>query len=598
MKEFLKFTLASMVGFIVANIILLVITITFLFIGIGSVATMTKGFQSGQQAKIEEKSILKIGLDQPIVERTSDDPFKDVMYTLQDQPKPIAISDVLQSIEHAKTDDKIKGVFLDLSVVPASRATVKGIYNKLKSYKSSGKFIYAYGDMMTQQSYYLASLADSIYLQPEGMFMFNGMHSEMTFYKGLFDKLEIEPNVIKMGKYKSAGESFSHKEMTDANREQMNELLNTFYHTHLEAISESRDIKVSRLKTIADSLMVRNAEDAVEHGFVDQLAYRDEVLNMLKEKSGIKEGEDLNTVGLQKYSKKADDWGQNTADSEIAVIYATGPIGLKGGDSENIGSKRMSEAIRSARKNEDVKAVVLRVNSPGGSALASDVIWREVKLTKAEKPIIVSMGDLAASGGYYVSASADTIVAQPNTITGSIGVIGILMNWQKFFNEKLGVTFDRVKTAKYADLGNPNRPMMEKEKEIMRTFIRDIYDDFLSKVAQGRGMPVNKVDSLARGRVWSGEDAKEVGLVDEIGGIEKAINIAASKADLEEYDIKYLPEQKGPFDQFLKNFGADIKQSMVKSELGENYKHFQRLKELKNMESGAYAILPYELRIK
>ncbi|PSR06489.1 MAG: signal peptide peptidase SppA, partial [Bacteroidetes bacterium SW_10_40_5] len=438
MKEFLKFTLASMVGFIVANIILFVITIIFLFIGIGSVATMTKGFQSDQQAKIEEKSILKIGFDQPIVERTSDDPFKQVMYALQDQPKPIAISDVLQSIEHAKTDDRIKGVFLDLSVLPASRATVNGIYNKLKSYKSSGKFLYAYGDMMTQQSYYLASLADSIYLQPQGMFIFNGMHSEMTFYKGLFDKLEIEPNVIKMGKYKSAGESFSHKEMTDANREQMNKLLNTFYHTHLEAISQSREIKVSRLKTIADSLMVRNARDAVEQ-----------------------------TVGLQKYSKKADDWGQNTADSEIAVIYATGPIGLGGGgDSENIGSKRMSEAIKSARKNEDVEAVVLRVNSPGGSALASDVIWREVKLTKAEKPVIVSMGNLAASGGYYISASADTIVAQPNTITGSIGVIGILMNWQEFFNEKLGVTFDRVKTAKYADLGNPNRPMMEKKKEI------------------------------------------------------------------------------------------------------------------------------------
>lgn len=599
MKDFLKYTLASMVGFILANIILGIIFTIFFLVSIGSVMTMAEDFQSGKKVSVDDKSVLHIQLDYPIKERVTDDPFRRFSRRIQERPNPIGLRQAINSIEKAKEDDKIEGILLETSMIPASYTSLKDIRSELKAFKESDKFIYAYSNVLTQKGYYLSSLADSIVLQPEGLVQFTGMNSEMTFYKGLFDKLGITPHIFKAGKYKSAAESFSHKEMTEPNREQMNALLTSMDDDFLGGISEARGISINQLKAIRDQLDVRSAEDALEYNFVDQLLYEDQLKSQLKQKIG-QGTESLSLVSLQDYKQtpSLDDKDEGDSEGEVALVYATGGIGMGDGGSESIGSDRLSEAMKKAREDDEVESIVLRINSPGGSALASDIIWREVQLTTEEKPVVVSMGNLAASGGYYIASPADTIFAQPNTITGSIGVIGVLFDWQEFWNEETGITFDRVKKGKFADLGNPNRPLTEKEGEIIQSFIMETYNDFLSRVAEGRNMQKARVDSLAQGRVWSGEDAKDVGLVDAMGGIETAIESAAKKADLDNYDIKTLPKVEDPFQKFMKEFSASINHAVWGSKIKEKLNRHKRLKLLTEEGNGIYMLMPYDFQIE
>ncbi len=597
MKDFLKYTLASMVGFFLANIIIGIIFTIFFLVSVGSVMSMAGDFNKTKEVDIEDNSVLQVKLDYPIKERTSDDPFKRFQKLLQDQPTAISIREVLNNIEKAKRDDEIEGILLEPSLVRTSYANLQSIRNELKEFKQeTDKFIYAYGNVITQKGYYLSNLADSIFLQKEGMMQFTGMNSEMVFYKGLFDKLGITPHVFKAGKFKSAAESFSHKKMTEPNRKQIDALLTTMDDHFLRSISETRGINVSKLKNLRDEVAVREAEDAREYGFVDKLVYRDEMDNLIKTRTNQKEDE-LNKVTLKDYTD-APELDDADAENEVAIVYATGGISTGEGDRQSIGSASLTDALENAREDEDVKSIVLRINSPGGSALASDIIWREVSLTTKEKPVIVSMGNVAASGGYYIAAPADTIMAQPNTITGSIGVIGILFDWKKFWNDKTGVTFDRVKKGEYADLGNPNRPITEKEKTIINDLIMKSYDDFLSRVSEGRGMAKSMVDSLAQGRVWSGEDAKEVGLVDALGGFENAIEMAADKADLENFEIEEFPELEDPIERFMSDFSASLSNRFFSSEVKQKLDQYDRLRLLKEEGNGVYMLMPYDFNIQ
>ena len=602
MKDFLKFTLASMVGFILANIIITAISIIIFLATVGSIMSMAGDFKGKDKISVKEKSVLQVELDYPIAERTADNPFKDFQYTLQDRAKPVAIREILKSIENAKQDDKIKGIVIETSMVPNSFTKLEEVRDQLKSFKESGKFVYAYSNIMTQKGYYVASVADSIFLQPEGMMNFDGLVSESPYFKGLFDKLGIEPHVFKIGKYKSATEAFTRKEMSEANRKQTEALLGSILDHYLEGISESRGIGTDQLMNYMNEFKIWTAESAVEHGLADKLIYHDKLIKRVKQRIDQDQSKDLETVTLEDYTDapapdKKQDKDKKT-DNKVAVIYATGPIGMGQGDMESVGASRVSKALRKAREDDDIKSIVFRVNSPGGSALASDVIWREAKLAAKEKPLVVSMGYLAASGGYYIAAPADTIIAQPNTITGSIGVYGMLFNWQDFWNEKTGITFDRVKKGKYADFGNPNRPITEKEKQVLTHYINKTYNDFVSRVAEGRNMSKDMVDSFARGRVWSGLDAQRIGLVDMIGGFEKSIQVAADMADVEDYKVKEYPEMEDPFKKFFEGFSSTMVERLFASEAEQKLAYYKRLKFIHEQGNGIYMLMPYDIKIE
>jgi len=589
MKDFIKFMFASMVGFILANIVIGILSFIAVAAIVGSMMTFTKKFETGSEVKIKENTILKIDLANPIVEQPQDNPFAELGSIFGEAPTPVSLRDVIRSIEMAADDDKITGIYLRTDYSTSSFATMKEIRDALKSFKESGKFIYAYGDIISQGAYYVSSLSDSVYMHPEGIMNFAGLNSEKVFIRGMFDKLGVTTDIVRTGKFKSAGEMFSEKEMSEANEEQSRRLLETVYDHFIKELSESRGISMEDLKAIASELKIRTPEGAVEYKFVDRLAYKDQVVKSLIAASKV-DDDYPRLVDLTKYKSKLK--SEKKQEKNVGIIYANGPIEMGEGDYENIGSEGLSKTIRKARKDSTIKAIVLRVNSPGGSALASDIIWREVMLAKKAKPVIVSMGNVAASGGYYIAAPADAIVAQPNTITGSIGVIGILMNWQEFWNDKMGVTFDRVKTGPYADLGNPNRPIRPEERAIIQGYINDTYDEFIGKVADGRNMEKNMVDSIAQGRVWSGIDAKQIGLVDELGGIETAIDLAADKAGLEEYGIKNVITYEDPFKKFLKEFGANTRKSVIKSFLSdEEYQIIETSRKAKEM-NGIYSIMP------
>jgi len=589
MKQFLKYVLATMVGIVVSGLLLL-----FIFFGIVGLMVNSVGNKEGREVK--ENSILTVRLDYPIAERTSKNPFENFSFpSLKDEN--IGLNDILYRIETAKTDDKIKGIYLDLSTIPSSFATLEEIRNALLDFKTSNKFIIAYAEYYSKSAYYLASTASKIYLNPEGLVEFNGFASQSMFLKGTLDKLGIEAQVIKVGTYKSAVEPFIQDKMSDANREQVTSLLGSIYHHYLEKISDSRKLPIDSLYAIADGLKVRNAETAVQEKLVDATKYKDEIIEELKTKLHVDEDKKLNLISIENYSNP--EKKPNTSKDRIAVVYAVGEIVSGEGSNEQIGSEKISRAIRNARKDKKIKAVVLRVNSPGGSALASDVIWREVKLTKAVKPIIVSMGDVAASGGYYISCAADSIFAQPNTITGSIGVFGIIPNLQNFLNDKLGVTFDIVKTGKFADLATMSRPLTMEERNIIQQEINRIYFTFTSKVAEGRSKERSYIDSVGQGRVWSGEQAVQLGLVDRLGSIEDAIKAAAHKANLKEKEYKVVnyPSLSDPIKKLLTNAADNIRIWYTKQELKAAYPYYQQGKQILD-QTGIQARLPYTLSIQ
>jgi protease-4 len=588
MKQFFKTVFASFIGTLLASFI-------FIFIIIGIIGAIAALSGTDKEVEIKENSILVMKFDGPIKDRGSKNPFENLS-SLISKEESIGLDDILNNIEKAKEDNNIKGIYIETSSLPAGLAMVEEIRTKLLEFKNTGKFILAYSEYYSQKAYYLASVADKIYLNPQGAIEFKGLSAELMFFKNALAKLEVEPQIIRHGKFKSAIEPFILDKMSDENREQTMTYMSAIWNHMMEGISKSRNISIEELNKIANEILLQKAEDAIKYKFVDQLAYKDEVLEILKEKTEAKAIDKINSVSIADYTYAKVDKKKEFTKDKIAVIYAVGEIDSGEGDDEEIGSERISKAIREARLDDKVKAIVLRVNSPGGSALASEVIWREVTLAKQAKPVIVSMGNVAASGGYYISCAADTIVAEPNTITGSIGVFGVLFNAQGFMNNKLGVTIDTVKTNMYADIGSIYRPLTASERDIIQKSVEHVYDVFITRVAEGRKLTKEQVDEIGQGRVWSGIDAKKIGLVDVLGGLETAIEIAAQKAGLENYKIVSLPKQKNPIDELISKGTSGVEEAMIKYFLGENAKYFMTLNRLKKY-SGIQARMPYEIEI-
>ncbi|MFD0764168.1 signal peptide peptidase SppA [Mucilaginibacter lutimaris] len=592
MKQFFKFVLATIVGVTLMAVIGLALLLGLIAAAAGS----------DKAVDVEANSVLHIKFTSPINERTPNNPLANLGFLGLDGDKSIGLNDILASIKKAKTDNNIKGIFLDESYMMSGQATTEEIRNALIDFKKSKKFVIAYSEIYTQGFYYLASVADKVYINPKGIFEFRGFSSEITFLKGALDKLGIEAQVIKVGTYKSAVEPYILTKMSDANRLQVTSYLGSMYDHFLTGIAKSRNINKDSLFNYANSGLIQQPEDALKYKLVDGLKYKDEILSDLKSRTGKAEKKDLSGVELADYlksgSKPETDPKDVTSSNRIAVVYASGEITGGDGDDNTIGSETISKALRKVRMDDKVKAVVLRVNSPGGSSLASDVIWREVMLTKKVKPIIVSMGDVAASGGYYIACAADSIIAEPNTITGSIGIFAILPNMQKLFNDKLGLSFDGVKTGKYADLGDVSRPLSPEERAILQNSVNHGYDDFTKAVANGRGKTQQYINSIGQGRVWTGTQALKIGLVDKLGNINDAIASAAKKANLKGYKLVAYPEQKSIFNKFGEGLTAEVKAHFVKAELGENYRYYEQIKGVTKMMRTPQARMPYDVIIK
>lgn len=585
MRAFFRNLLASIVGFFIS--IFLLFCIFFL------IAVSFAG-KSKKEVVIKDNSILRITLDDPIPEMPVENPFDGLSFLSRELKVPVALKTIVNEIQYAKDDKRIKGIYLDLGLMPHSLASMEEIRLALLDFKKSKKFIYAYSELYNQRNYYIASVADSIFLNNVGSFAFAGFHSEQMFLKGLFDKLDIQPKLIRAGKYKSAGETFTRNGMSDPNREQLMAYINSVYGDYLGKIADARKLDVNQLREIANNLSVRFPSDALKHKLVDRLAYKDEVLNAIKGRLKIKEKDNINFVSLYSYSRGVPG-SFESGDNKIALIYAVGEIGGGDGDEDRIGSEKLSESFRKARMDENVKAIVIRINSPGGGALASDIIWREVLLAKKKKPVIVSMGDVAASGGYYIAAPADWIIAEPNTITGSIGVFALLPNLKKFWEKDLGITWDRLKTGKYADLGNPNREMLPEEEAIIQTYIDTTYNQFKLRVAQGRKLPISKVDSIAQGRIYSGLQAKELGLIDQLGNLNDAIDVACKKAKLKTYKLQILPNYDDKWRMLTKSL-SEAKINFIQSEMGDNYMLVKKAKAATE-RSGIMMLFPYDVTV-
>ena len=542
MKSFLKNILTTIIG-IISSIIVMILLI------IGFVAIIS----SEDEVKVKENSILKIDLaNTSVVERSSENPF-DGLSLSGDVASTIELKKVLDNIEKAKNDNNIKAIYINnIDKLKAGLSQIEEIRNKLVEFKSCGKPIIAYSEVYSQSGYYFSSVADKIYLNPDGIVELKGLSAGFMFYKGLLEKLDIEVQIIRHGKFKSAVEPFMLDKMSDANREQMQLLLNSFADNLFDSIASQRGMTLSDIHNHANNLSLENAKSCLDLHYVDALLYQDQVDDSLLV---ISKSEKLNFISLNKYSNVKVE-KKEISRNKIAIIYATGEINSGEGDEKSIGSETTAKAIKTAREDKNVKAIVLRVNSPGGSALASDVIWRETVLAKEEKPLIVSMGDYAASGGYYIACAADSIVANPTTLTGSIGVFGMIPNLQKLYKNKLGISIDTVNTNKHADMGM-NRALTKFEEDKIQKSVVDIYTTFITHVGEGRNMSTTAVDEIGQGRVWTGYDAKDIGLIDTYGGLEKAIEIAVYLAEIEDYRIISLPKKKDPFAELALKFGGE-----------------------------------------
>ena len=590
MKQFFKFMFASMLGTI--------LTLGVVFLLLIGIIVSAVSFSSKEEVIVSENTILHIKLEGMVTDRSFDNPIQGFDFNAMKNKYEPGLNEILTNLKKAKTDPNIKGIYLDLGDVPAGISLLEEIRNGLLDFKKSGKFIYSYSEMYSQKAYYLASISDKIYLNKEGGIDFHGLAAEIMFFKGLLQKLDVDVQIIRHGKFKSAIEPFMLDKMSDANREQTRMFVGSIWNHIVNNISVSRKIDVAQLQNIADSMLVQTAEDAVKYKFVDQLVYKDEMIDALKSKLGIETKDEIQYVTLSKYKDaKTVDSKIKFSKNKIAIVYAVGAIEGGEGDDLTIGSERISEAIRQARNDSNVKAIVLRVNSPGGDALASEVIWREVALAKKTKPIVVSMGDYAASGGYYIACAANKIIASPTTITGSIGVFGMIPNLQKLFNNKLGITIDTVMTNKNAISISGNRPLSSYQEKVIQNQIERIYATFIGHVADGRKMTVSQVDSIGQGRVWSGFDAKRIGLIDDFGGMDKAIEEAVKLAKLSEYKVIEYPIQKDFFQQIIKSLsGDDASSKILQKELGENYTFYKTLKSISSMKK-IQARLPFVINL-
>lgn len=584
MKSFLKYFLATVAGIFVSSIILI-----FVFFGMIGAAVSS----AEKPVKLEENTILVLDLDKNIVDRKPSMPFDFKSFS---RDESIGLNEILAKIKKAKEDVNIDGIYFETSMLPAGTATIDEIREALIDFRESGKFVVCYSDIYTQRSYFLASAADKVYYNPVGFFSFHGLRAQTTHFKSALQKLKIEPTVIKRHEYKSFGEAVETDGMSDYNREQIGKIINTAWDDIIGKIGESRGISKDTLNLIADELLINEPKDALKYGMVDSLIYKDDVIKYLKSKTGVEEKDDLKTIKLSDYKKVSKHKPSKKKEDKIAVIYASGGIVGGEGDENQIGAKRFERAIRKARKDSTVKAVVLRVNSGGGSAIASEAILAEMKLTKEVKPVVVSMGDVAASGGYYISCAADEIFVGPNTITGSIGVIGVIWNAQDFFNH-YGVTFDVEKTNKHADIMTSVRPLDSDELAYWNHSIDVFYDKFLKHVAEGRGMEKEEVHEIAKGRVWIGKDAIDIGLADKVGGLTAAVKSAKELAGIQTYKIAEYPEQKDPIEQLIKDLTGQAQMKSVLKEFGTEGQAIYELTEMYENQ-GIVARMPFILDIR
>lgn len=583
MKSFFKTFLASFLGSAVLLGVIIIFMITSL---IASIAN-----SSETNVTLKPKTVLYMNLNYDIPERTTNNNFQ-ALFNVKDMDMA-GMNDILNNIDAAATDPNIEGIFLDLSTIGTSTANIEEIRNRLISFKESGKFIISYGETYTQSAYYLASISDKIYMLPDGVLDIHGMATQGMFYKHLLEKLDIEMQIIRPAnnKFKSAVEPYFLDEMSEANREQTSKYLNSMWNKICSDISASRNIKIETINKIADELtLMFDTQAAVDNGFIDELIYKDELLAKLHELTNTPDNKKLNIIKNTPYAKVRPELMKG--EDNIAIVYASGQIIDGEGDETTIGSTTLSAAIRKARTDKKVKAIVMRVNSPGGSAVASEVIRREVELAAKEKPVIVSMGSYAASGGYWISSTADYIFADPNTLTGSIGVFGTFPNFGGLLNDKVGITFDEVKTNDNSDFGSLYKPLTPYQMTMMQKHVTDTYDNFITLVSETRGLRKTFVDSIGQGRVWSGTDALEIGLVDELGGIDKAIAYAADKAGLTSYSIKEFPKQEDPFENLFKTETQEYyTKSIMKKNLGTSYKYLEAIENISKIE-GVQALMP------
>ena len=589
MKQFLKYTLATITGIIISSILLFVVMI----------AALSAIIASGDKpVTVSDNSILVLNAGTAIPDRGNENPFSGIDFTDMSFTPAIGLNDILQNIKKASEDNKIKGILIENGLIPSGWATSGEIREALMEFRDSGKFVISYTDyILTQQCYYLSTAADRIFVNPDAMVEFKGLSSEVIFFKNALEKLGVDVQVIRHGKFKGAVEPFILDKLSDENKEQIKDYVGSIWNHVLESVSESRGIPKEKLSELADKLTGNIALNALENNLVDGLIYRDQLIDTLKILSGTEMTKDLKLVSMSKYLKVVDPKKVFSTKNRIALIYAEGNIVLEKGNETNIGGKKYAEVIRKERLDTSVKAIVLRVNSPGGNAIASDEIWRELTLAKQVKPVIISMGNYAASGGYYISCPASRIYANASTISGSIGVFGMIPNAETLMEKKLGLNTETVNTNRNSDFPSVTRPMNSYEKEVMQMSIERTYSEFVNKVSEGRDMTFNEVDNIGQGRVWSGTSAKDIGLVDQIGGLNDAIEGAAELAGIDKYKVKELPELEDPYTRLLSQLGGEVKMSFLKKELGESLVYYKNLLEIRNM-TGVQARLPYFLEIR
>lgn len=591
--RFFKVVLASALGYILAAVIILGILIVIL-LGAASSAK--------PEVEIPQNGVLNLHLNYPLQDKVSDDSPFALLATLDpNQRMPVGLNKILQAIEDAKKDDRIRGIILDLTTFEAGYAKLSEVRNKLQDFKQSGKFVYAYADYYYFPTYYVASVADSVFVNPEGEMSFTGMVAQVTFFAGALEKLGVEIQAVRAGKFKGAVEAYTRKNLSPENRIQIEAYINSVFNETLKAIAKSRNLTLGRLKADADELKLRSVQDYVAAGYIDATAYRDEFYSAMKTRMGIEKDKKVPLISEQKYVQSLNEKG--SGNNKIAVVYAGGDIVGGRGDGTQIAADDMAATLKKVRLDDKIKAVVFRIDSRGGSSLASDIIWREAKLLAEKKPLIVSMSDVAASGGYYIATPAHKIFAEPTTITGSIGVFGLIPNAEKLLKDKIGLDFEYVGTGKHADIGRIDRAMTSDEREYIESIIDKIYNTFLARVAQGRKMTKEQVNEVAQGRIWTGVMAKEVGLVDELGGLDAAIASAVQEAGLTEHRIIEFPRTKDPFNIILDKIQGN---TTLKAHLDEATKHsvfesyVKQLNDIQRWGSqhSVQAIMPYNISIR
>ncbi len=588
MKNFLIYTLATITGIILASIL-------FFLIVIGSISTMVA--VGDKKVSISENSVLVLKTNVQIPDRSDPNPFAGIDITNMTISPVSGLNEILKNLDKAASDPKIKGVLIDNGIMPSGWATMEEIRNGLRKFKESGKFVIAYSDYsLEQQSYYLSTAADRIFINPASTINFKGLTGEVMFYKKALEKIGMEVQVIRHGKFKGAVEPFILDKLSDENKEQIKDYVGSIWNHVVKMTAESRGLTESRINELADNLTGTVPTEALDTGLIDGLIYRDELNDTIKILSGLTTDDKINFVSMSKYTKVPDPKKVLTVKSRISVIYASGSIVMGKGNVSNIGGDNYSEIIRKERLDSTVKAIVLRVNSPGGSANASDIIWRELELAAKVKPVVISMGNYAASGGYYIACPGTKIYANPTTISGSIGVFGLLPNAGKLLEQKIGINIETVKTNENSDFPSIYRPMSAYEKEVVQKSIEKTYSDFVSKVASGRDMKFESVDSIGQGRIWSGTSSLKLGLVDEIGGLNDAIKEAAKLAKTETYSIRELPVAEDPYMMLLKQMSGEVKMNKLKKEIGETFGFYRELLEIRDL-TGIQARLPYFIEI-